>query len=57
MAQEDPRQILMHPALLPAFEEWLASRGLELHRIGRLRDDALDSWVISPTDERIAEMS
>lgn len=51
---DDTRQILMHTALVPAFEEWLASRGLELRCIGKLRDDDLPSWVVSPTDETIA---
>lgn len=52
---DDPRQILMHPALVPAFEGWLASRGLELHCVGKFRDDDLPSWVVSPTNETIAK--
>jgi hypothetical protein len=30
---EDMKMIAMHPALVPAFEEWLASRHLHLFRI------------------------
>lgn len=47
------RQILMHDALVPAFEEWLVSRGLELHCVGKFGEDDLPSWIVSPTDETI----
>ena len=51
---DDPKQILMHSALVPAFEQWLATRGLELHCIGKFKDDDLPSWVVSPTDSALA---
>lgn len=56
-ATEDPRQILMHPKLVPAFEAWLASRGLELHCIGKFSDDDLPTWVVSPTDAALSAAS
>lgn len=56
VASEDPRQILMHPALVPDFEKWLAARGLELHCVGKFSEDDLPSWVVSPTDEKLREI-
>lgn len=53
---DDVRQVLMHGALVPAFENWLASRGLELHCIGKFRDDDLPCWVVSPTDETLRRL-
>lgn len=52
---EAPRVILMHPVLVPAFDRWLASRGLECRCVGVIGDDANDlpSWIITPTDEAI----
>lgn len=47
------RQVLMHEALVPAFDAWLASRGLECRCIGKFSEEDLPSWVVSPTDETL----
>ena len=43
----------MHPVLVDAFKAWLATRGLELRRIGTLGEDDLPSWIVTPTEERM----
>jgi hypothetical protein len=50
---EDPRLILMHPALVPDFDAWLASRGLQCRNIGAagLTEDGPEIWLVGPTDE------
>lgn len=54
MADDGVRQVLMHAALFPAFEEWLASRGLEVRCVGTFGNDDLPSWVVSPTSAALA---
>lgn len=51
MSPPEPRQVLMHPALVAAFDEWLARRGLECKPAPALGDDI---WIITPTDEVLA---
>jgi hypothetical protein len=47
--------IAMHNALRPAFEEWLASRGLLL---GKIPDPEMEeTWIVTPTQERWEELS
>lgn len=43
--------IVMHDALRPAFDEWLASRGLFLAQIPGDKDEA---HIVVPTDEKFA---
>jgi hypothetical protein len=38
---EDPIQVVMHQVLVPAFKEWLASRGL--HLAGPIPTDASEA--------------
>lgn len=49
MNSEEVRIIAMHPALLPAFEKWLAERGLELRRT------PMGEWLVTPTDDWFRE--
>lgn len=57
MTDDEPRLILMHPALVPAFEEWLASRRLQCLSIGRGHtSDDPELWMVSPTDEAMRRL-
>lgn len=47
MSEHEIRHVLVHPALLPALERWLAGLGLELRRAPG------DTWIVTPTDERL----
>lgn len=48
---EEPRQVLVHPALVNALDVWLTHRGLRMRCIGRIGRDDLDSWIIEAIDE------
>jgi hypothetical protein len=51
MTDDEPRQVLVHPALVSALDVWLTERGLRMRCVGRLSDDDLDSWIIEAIDE------
>lgn len=52
-AAPDVRQVVVHPAVWPHLEAWLAGRGLLLVRMPDQPDD-LPTYVMQPTDELLA---
>jgi hypothetical protein len=53
MMRADPIEVLMHPALIGTFEDWLDGRGLELVRLpdDAQSEDGLELFMVSPTEE------
>ena len=49
----DPIEVVLHPALIEPFKEWLGQRGLELARLpDELQDEErLESFFVTPTEE------
>jgi hypothetical protein len=49
----DPIEIVLHPALIEPFKEWLGRRGLLLMRLPDELQDAerLVAYIVSPTEE------
>jgi hypothetical protein len=54
VADDEPIQVLMHPALVDDFKAWLAARGLELRFVGALEGSSvIPTWLTTPTEETL----
>lgn len=51
-ARDEVRQLLVHPAVWPHLELWLACLGIELGRVPL--DDDVPTYAMTPTDAAIA---
>jgi hypothetical protein len=53
VSDDEVSQYLVHPALRPALDEWLTSRGLRVDRLPTdvAGEDSLPTYLISPGDE------
>jgi hypothetical protein len=52
-ADDEVRQLLVHPAVWPALTEWLRGRGIELGRLPMDEED-LPTYVMVPSDALMA---
>lgn len=57
--RDDPVEVVLHPALLPAFQDWLDTRGLLLARLPEdlQSEDSLEAFIVTPTDEAMRRLS
>lgn len=54
MTENDkPIEVMLHPALIPAFEQWLKGRGLEMVRMPEefQQEGHLEQFMVTPTEE------
>lgn len=51
---DEVRQVLVHPAIWPHLEAWLAGRGIELSLIAPAGED-LATYAMSPTQMHTGE--
>lgn len=51
--RDDPIEVMLHPALIPAFETWLAVRGLMMVRMPEefQQEGHLEQFMVTPTEE------
>jgi hypothetical protein len=52
-ADDEVRQLLVHPAIWPALTEWLRGRGIELGQLP-MDDEDLPTYVMVPSDALMA---
>lgn len=51
----EPATVIIHEALMPDFEDWIASRGLQVNGPHRFGDDPEDvTWMVGPTQTSMA---
>jgi len=55
-ADDEVRQLLVHPAVWPALTAWLHARGIELGRLPMDEED-LPTYVMVPSDALMAAAS
>ena len=55
---DDPIEVLLHPALIEPFKQWLGQRGLLLARMPEEMqcEDGLELFFVTPTDETMRRM-
>ena len=52
-ADDEVRQLLVHPAIWPALTEWLHARGIQLGQLP-MDDEDLPTYVMTPSDALMA---